>query len=187
MCYSYLSLLFDLSKEWLQDCCEWIQGEQGVDPIASFDAFIIQVEEQLLKSSLEHSTQPGTGLDAHVVGFTGHLSGPPITVQIVNITDIGASAFKLEEVRAAREERLAAGVGIEEGEDDGDPEVLGEGPLPKYPRGMLRFELFDGTTVLAAMEYRPIPELNLATTPLGYKVWAFPSPSSSLKPDGSSN
>lgn len=113
---------------------------------------------------------PGTGLDVHIDKYTGNLRGPPVLVQITELTDIGISAFQLEQVRAAREERLMAGVGDEEGEEDGDVDVEGEGPMPKYPRGTLRFKLSDGVTTLRAMEYRPLPQISLGPTPLGYKV-----------------
>ena len=112
----------------------------------------------------------GTGLDVHINKYTGDLRGPPVLVQITAITDIGISAFQLEQVRAAREERLMSGVGDEEGEEDGDVDVEGEGPMPKYPRGTLRFKLSDGVTTLEAMEYRPLPQISLGRTPLGYKV-----------------
>ena len=82
--------------------------------------------------------------------------------------DISTSAFELDQIRQARKERILAGVGDEEGKEDGDIDV-GEGPMPKYPRGKLRLQLSDGQTVLEAMEYRRINELKL-TTPSGYKV-----------------
>jgi RecQ-mediated genome instability protein 1 len=53
--------------------------------------------------------------------------------------------------------------GVEDAEED-------EGPVPKYPRGMLRLELSDGFTTVEAVEYRSIPQLELGVTPLGYKV-----------------
>ena len=83
------------------------------------------------------------------------------------MTEIGVSALSLNQTRQTRMERMAAGEG-EEG--DGDVDVEGEGPIPKYPRGMLRFELSDGATTLQAIEYRTLPELTLGVTQLGYKV-----------------
>ena len=83
--------------------------------------------------------------------------------------DISTSAFELDQIRLARKDRRLAGVGDEEGKEDGDIDVDGEGPMPKYPRGKLRLQLSDGQTVLEAMEYRQINELKL-TTPSGYKV-----------------
>jgi RecQ-mediated genome instability protein 1 len=111
----------------------------------------------------------GTGLP-EVSSFTGNISGPPVLVQIMAIKEIGISAFQLEQIRAAREERILAGVGDEEGEEDGDPEVEGEGPMPKYPRGTLLLRLSDGATEFDGMEYRPIPQVVLGVTKLGYKV-----------------
>ena len=83
--------------------------------------------------------------------------------------DVSTSAFQLDQIRQAREERIRAGVGNEEGEEDGDVDVEGEGPMPQYPRGKLRLQLSDGETVLEALEYRRINELKL-TTPHGFKV-----------------
>lgn len=56
-----------------------------------------------------------------------------------------------------------------EGDEDAEED---EGPVPKYPRGMLRLELSDGFTTVEAVEYRSIPQLELGVTPLGYKVCA---------------
>ena len=115
----------------------------------------------------------GTGLDVHIDKFTGNLRGPPVLVQIIAITDTGVSAFQLEQVRAAREEHMMSDMGGEEGEEDGDVDIEGEGPMPKYPRGSLRLRLSDGVTKLEAMEYRPLPQISLGPTPLGYKVSIF--------------
>lgn len=117
--------------------------------------------------------QHGTGLDLHISELTGHLKGPPVMVQVLNITEVGTSAFNLEQVRVAREERMLAGEGDIEGDEEGDVEVEGEGPMPKYPRGHLRFRLTDGATIIDAFEYRPIPEFALGTTRRGFKVLFF--------------
>ena len=158
----------------MDGCCEWLKGDQHIDPLTSFPEFTHQVKDQLLQSDLHDSMMHGTGLDIHIDKYTGNLKGPPVLVQIIAIADIGISAFQLEQVRAAREERFAAGVGDEEGEEDGDVDVEGEGPMPKYPRGILRFKLSDGHTTLEAMEYRHMPQISLGPTPLGYKVRIFP-------------
>ena len=83
--------------------------------------------------------------------------------------DISTSAFELDQIRQACKEHILAGVGDEEGKEDGDIDVDGKGPMPKYPRGKLRLQLSDGQTVLEAMEYHQINELKL-TTLSGYKV-----------------
>lgn len=99
------------------------------------------------------------------------LEGLEIRVEVVSIMEIASSAFNLNQTRQAREERMKAGDVDDEGE--GDIEVEGEGPMPKYSRGMLKFQLTDGTTMLPAIEYRPLPDLSLESTPLGYKVICF--------------
>jgi RecQ-mediated genome instability protein 1 len=112
----------------------------------------------------------GTGFNPNITQATEDLQGPPILVQIVAMTEIGTSAFQLEQTRVAREERMRSGLGNIEGEEDGDVEVEGEGPMPKYPRGTLRFQLSDGETIIDAMEFRNLPQLSLGVTELGYKV-----------------
>jgi RecQ-mediated genome instability protein 1 len=132
-----------------------------------------KVEEQLLKSDLHLSTLHNTGLDPRISQFTGVLQGAPTLVQILAITEIGVSALQLEQVRVAREERMRDGEGNVEGDEDGDVEIEGEGPMPKYPRGQLHFRLSDGLTNFEATEYRRLPELVLGNTPLGFKVCFF--------------
>jgi hypothetical protein len=162
-----------LAQEWLDGCCEWLIGDQHIDPLTSFPKFTHQVKDQLLQSDLSDSMMHGTGLDVHIDKFTGNLKGPPVLVQIVAITDTGVSAYQLEQVRAAREEHILSGFEDKEGEEDGDVDIEGEGPMPKYPRGSLRLRLSDGVTKLEAMEYRPLPQISLGPTPLGYKVRFF--------------
>lgn len=88
------------------------------------------------------------------------------------LTDIGHSAFSLQNTRQTRIERADLdGLAVEsdaEGEGGED-----EGPIPNYPRGMLRFELSDGATVIPAIEYRKIAQFQLGVTPLGCKVAIF--------------
>lgn len=114
----------------------------------------------------------GTGLPTHISRPDTNtiLTGPPILVQITAMTEIAYSAFNLEQIRVAREERMRVD-GVAETDDlnEGDIEV-DEGPPPKYPRGMLKFNLTDGVTDLAAIEYRPLPNIDLQVTRLGCKV-----------------
>lgn len=93
------------------------------------------------------------------------IRGDPILVEVTALTEIGSSAFSLANVRQARIERAdLAGLAQAEGaEDDG-------GPIPKYPRRMLRMEVSDGSIIMPAIEFRSMPSLDLAETPLGYKV-----------------
>jgi len=129
-----------------------------------------KAEEQLLKSDLSDSMLHHTGLDSRISQFTGILQGAPTLVQILAITEIGSSASHLEQVRVAREERMRSGEGNIEGEEDGDVEIEGEGPMPKYPRGQLQFRLSDGLTTFEATEYRRLSGIVLGNTSLGYKV-----------------
>ena len=93
------------------------------------------------------------------------IRGTPILVELAAITEIGHSAFNLYNIRQARIERAdLAGLAQEEGVEDD------EGPVPNFPRTMLKFELCDGSVTIPAIEYRSIPELKLDETPLGYKV-----------------
>lgn len=132
------------------------------------DAILYNIETQLLQSNLESSMVPGTGLPTNVADLNStKLMGPPVLVEIVSMTEIGHSAFSLQNIRQVRLERAdLAGLADEDEGQDGEE----EGPVPRYPRSMLRFQLSDGSTVLEAIEYRRIPEFELGVTPLGYKV-----------------
>ncbi|KAF9485165.1 hypothetical protein BDN70DRAFT_796385 [Pholiota conissans] len=156
--------------EWLDGCCEWLVDDQKLSPETDFPQFIEYVKVQLLESDLADSMSKGTGLRPNIVRATEDLKGPPILVQIIAMTEIGTSAFQLEQTRVAREERMRSGQGNVEGDEEGDVEVEGEGPMPKYPRGTLRFQLSDGETIIEAMEYRTLPQLALGITELGYKM-----------------
>lgn len=155
----------------MNDCYEWLVTEAGHDPDANFQGLVDALEHQILESNLCHSMLPGTGLPVHVgiPTTTTILQGHEILVEIASLTEITHSAFNLNQVRVAREERMKDD-NVEEGEGEGDVEVEGEGPMPKYPRGMLKLQLTDGTTMLPAIEYRTLPELSLEHTPLGFKV-----------------
>lgn len=109
---------------------------------------------------------PGTGLPQNVANLEdGRIAtSGAILVQIIAITDIGNSAFSLQNVRHTRIEKMdMAGLG----------EDVEEGRIPNYPRSMLRLELSDGLITLQAFEYRRLPALELGVTPLGSKARAF--------------
>lgn len=137
--------------------------------------FLQDVEAQLLQSDLTDSMLEGTGLPIHITQSdhreaNTRLTGPPVLVEIVAITEIASSAYQLDQIRVAREERMRLGQTDDDEGGEGDLEIEGEGPMPKYPRGMLRFQLSDGTTTLSAIEYRSLPDLVLGKTKLGFKV-----------------
>ncbi|KAF6743022.1 hypothetical protein DFP72DRAFT_153622 [Ephemerocybe angulata] len=161
-----------VDRDWLQGCYEWAITLDGVRPNSQELFDIIRL--QILKSHLSESLDPTDGLPKDI----GHdntnitLSGVPTLVEITSISEVGSSAFQLDQVRKAREDRIQAGGFDEydEGDEDADLEVEGEGPLPNYPRSMLAFVLSDGTTQFQAMEYKPLPQLSLVQTPLGFKL-----------------
>ena len=154
----------------MQACYTWLVTQGGQDLDTNLQGLLDAVEFQILESNFSDSMLRGTGLPTHaaVPTTTIVLQGLIFHVEVVSITEIASSAFNLNQTRMARAERMKAGNIEEEGE--GDIEVEGEGPMPKYSRGMLKFQLSDGTTVLPAIEYRPLPDLSLEHTPLGYKV-----------------
>jgi len=131
-------------------------------------------EEALLDSDLKDSMQPGTGFPDGIAAA----QGSSILVQIVDITEIGHSAFSLTNVRQTRldQEDLAglARQNEEENENENDNQVDEDvGPIPKYPRSMLKLQLSDGTVTVPAIEFKRIPGLELGVTPLGCKVILF--------------
>ncbi|KAH9068363.1 hypothetical protein EDB83DRAFT_2376063 [Lactarius deliciosus] len=154
-------------SNWLQQCYTWVIGEHGLDPATDMAKIMEHVESQLLMSDLTDSMVSGSGLPHDLPGLRkGSLSGPPVLVQILALTDIGHSAFNLMNIRQAKVDRADLS-GLARGEND---EEADEGPVPNYPRSMLHFQLSDGTIRLNAIEYRKIPQLDLENTPLGYKM-----------------
>jgi RecQ-mediated genome instability protein 1 len=130
------------------------------------------IEAQYLNSDLRDSTVPSSGLPEQLLtGANAQtLSGNAVLVEIAAITEIGSSAFQLQNVRQMRIDRAdLAGMNAERGED-GEQEEDEEGPVPRYPRSMLSLELCDGTHTFKAIEFKLIPTLLLGETPLGYKV-----------------
>jgi RecQ-mediated genome instability protein 1 len=147
-----------------------VVDEHNLNPATDIDRIKEQVESQLLMSDLTDSMVHGTGLPHNLAGLQkGSLSGPPILVQITTLMEIGHSAFSLMNVRQTKIDRAdLSGLAQRDNEDEAD-----EGPVPNYPRSMLRFELSDGATKLNAIEYRKIPQFDLENTPLGFKVRHF--------------
>jgi RecQ-mediated genome instability protein 1 len=136
------------------------------------DEIIANVEEHLLRSDFRDSMLPGTGFPANLADLENtRLTGPPILVEIVQMTEIGHSAFNLMSVRQTRIDRADL-AGLERGDEDEDryEDPDDEAPIPKYPRSMLKLFLSDGTVTIPAIEYRKLPQLVLGETPLGRKV-----------------
>ncbi|KAG1887012.1 hypothetical protein F4604DRAFT_1719583 [Suillus subluteus] len=145
-----------LDPVWLRDCCSWIASSYSLSP-TDFPQF-----------SSHYSTLPNTGLPQNIHTIKkARLTGLPCLVEIRAISDIGISAFSLMNVRQNRMDRADLAGLVREDEEDAEED---EGPVPKFPRGMLRLELSDGFTTVEAVEYRSIPQLELGVTPLGYKI-----------------
>ena len=69
-------------------------------------AIIEHVDSQLLQSNLSDSMLEGTGFPPNIAELDNYtLQGPPILVEIVAMTEIGHSAFSLQNIRQARIER----------------------------------------------------------------------------------
>jgi RecQ-mediated genome instability protein 1 len=155
------------SQGWLQQCYAWVIEEHNLNPATDMGRIKEHVESQLLMSDLTDSMIHGSGLPDNLASLQkGSLSGPPILVQIMALTEIGHSAFSLMNVRQTKVDRAdLSGLAHGDSEDEAD-----EGPVPNYPRSMLQFELSDGEIKLNAIEYRKILQLDLENTPLGFKV-----------------
>lgn len=145
--------------------------EHGLNPATDMSKITEHVESQLLMSDLTDSMVSGSGLPHDVPGLhKGTLSGPPVLVQVLALTEIGHSAFNLMNIRQAKIDRADLS-GLARGDNENNDEA-DEGPVPNYPRSMLHFQISDGTIRLNAFEYKKIPQFNLENTPLGYKVYA---------------
>ena len=130
-------------------------------------------EDALLDSDLGDSMQPGTGFPEGIATAEDlTVQGPSILVQIVDITEIGHSAFSLTNVRQTRlDQEDLAGLARQNEEDENQDQADEDaGPIPKYPRSMLKLQLSDGTVTLPAIEFKKVPGLELGVTPLGCKV-----------------
>ncbi|KAF8653611.1 hypothetical protein AX16_003855 [Volvariella volvacea WC 439] len=161
-------------KEWLEQCYEWLISDANLQPTTADGLQAIKdgIYTQLIQSDLVDSMLHGTGLPPNISqpGTSTTLTGQPVLVQIVSMTDIGVGAYNLNQTRVVREERIKAGGTPGEDEEQADEDVLGEGPVPKYQRSMLKLELSDGVTTMRAIEYRALPDLTLGVTPIGYKM-----------------
>jgi RecQ-mediated genome instability protein 1 len=157
----------------LGECYEWLVDQLQ---ISSHDTKRLtdSAEEALLDSDLKDSMQPGTGFPEGISTAEDlTVQGSSILVQIVDITEIGNSAFSLTNVRQTRlDQEDLAGLARQNGEENENENEADEdvGPIPKYPRSMLKLHLSDGSTTMPAIEFKKIPGLELGVTPLGCKV-----------------
>lgn len=124
---------------------------------------------QLLESNLTDSMQSHSGLPVDIDQTITTLRGQPVLVQIISITDMDISSIRLEQVRVAREQWRQPISNNVENEVIGHASVADKA-IPSYPRERLLLQLSDGMTVIRAMEYRPLTQLTLGVTELGYKA-----------------
>ncbi|KAJ7593310.1 hypothetical protein C8J56DRAFT_823421 [Mycena floridula] len=163
-----------VDPEWLKECYDWVCSDKNLTPEHDMDAIIKEVDTQLLGSKLSDSMLADTGIPSDLTEQQQQLKTltGPLLVEITAITDIGVSAFSLEKVRAVRAERKALGAEAQDEleEEEVDLDIAGEGPIPNYPRAMLRLELTDGSRCLKGIEYKKLPQLELGVTEPGCKM-----------------
>ncbi|RKP37618.1 hypothetical protein BJ085DRAFT_41190 [Dimargaris cristalligena] len=181
-----------VQPNWLEQCVRFLNSPEGQLPTppppgAATDALLEGVYEQYLASDLAHMGLPTLSdhcLTLHKTTLTpvgpsddsqgeGRPSSPSVILQVVDVMDIGIPTLqitdKLEELEvhqmASRLEMstmahaLLANFPNEGGEKNKDIAI---------PRGTLKFILSDGFRQIPAVEYRPIPALDI-TLPLGTK------------------
>ncbi|KAF5391623.1 hypothetical protein D9757_002401 [Collybiopsis confluens] len=146
-----------IDPEWLQACYDWVIEEKQLDPATDTQKIIGEVEAQLLGSDLHDSMMQGTGIPGHIANAEAKVSklAGPILMQIETIDDIGRRG------RAQRKKQLDEAVDEVESEEES---------IPSYSRSMLKFEISDGATTMQATEYRPMENLVLGDTRLGFKL-----------------
>ena len=161
------------AQEWTAAAVAWLQDQLSLDSNAerASQDLLDNVDLQLLQSDLSDSMLHHSGLPTRVQSMKNGViatpaTGGPILVQILEVMEIGASAFNLMNVRQARKDGTdlsGLAVGTEEEGGEGAKEA-------KYPRGMLSLTLGDGSVQVKAIEYRKIEGLVLGEIPLGFKV-----------------
>src|ERR1700753_3227636 len=90
------------SQEWLNECYTYVRDQLHT---TSLEDAMRQVELQLLASDLRDSTTPQTGLPQNFTQIENSRLKGPFLVQIMALTDIGHSAFSLQNTRQIRMER----------------------------------------------------------------------------------
>jgi RecQ-mediated genome instability protein 1 len=164
-------------------CVDFLFRELQLDPVLHVDELARQTLTQMLQSDLADSMLRETGFPAGIRSMNNGVigtreTGGPLLVQVVSITEIGASAFTLANVRQSRldkadmtgltKERDLDNEGdAKDAEQDLDEEDV---TMPSYPRSMISMMIDDGTTRIKAIEFKRVPKLVLGETPLGCKV-----------------
>ncbi|KIJ12144.1 hypothetical protein PAXINDRAFT_83435, partial [Paxillus involutus ATCC 200175] len=148
-----------IDPKWLSDCCQWISSEHN---ICHFHRFIEHVGLQLLRSNLGDSVVPGSGTTQAHEGRAGwpRINGDPLRDHAVKTND-----------RTRTPHRDSIGPSQASCNLLSDSRIhTTPGPVPRFPRGVLMFELSNGCTTFRNIEFRSLAKLGSGITPSGYKV-----------------
>ncbi|KIJ10440.1 hypothetical protein PAXINDRAFT_86079, partial [Paxillus involutus ATCC 200175] len=125
--------------------------------ISHFHRFIEHVGLQLLRSNLGDLAIPGTGIELKLEHMPGRAMGASRTPH-----NLAQSAFGFLNTHQTRLDRADLGLRQQVKES--------EVPVPRFPRGVLGFELSNGCTTFSDIEFRSLAKLELGIMLLGYKV-----------------
>ncbi|KAF5325933.1 hypothetical protein D9611_000193 [Ephemerocybe angulata] len=149
-----------VNQTWLLHACYEIDRDWPVDNPGdhlSEEVYLDVLERKMLHTSLSEVTTRGSGLPPGIALPTMYttLKGP-IVLEIVHMTDVGVSAFVLEQVHLNRERaayrRLCAEDDSLSGLTLGEKGHSDSVATPAYPRHCLRLTLSDGNSEIEALE-----------------------------------
>lgn len=142
---------------WLQACVEWLEQEAGGRPLTA-----AQLQQQALEQwlqtdlrSLGTPSLPAAVSEAVKTELQGN-----ICVQLDSLQDVSQPAYvQLQRLR-----------GRERANDEvGAVTQVTQRPWEAAPTRMLMLQLTDGVRSVEAMEYKPVPQLNISL-PAGTKL-----------------
>lgn len=135
--------------------------------------FTAVVTSRIVESRFSEVAVPGTGLLPRIYGGMVYTEiNGPVVLELVHLTEVGISAFELDEIREQRDKASRAGLMslAERGLLPTSTNIANvQATLPPYPRKCLKLILSDGTTELPALECEALP-LELGKTRMGLKV-----------------
>ncbi|KIJ05380.1 hypothetical protein PAXINDRAFT_93539, partial [Paxillus involutus ATCC 200175] len=156
-----------IDPKWLSDCCQWISFEHN---ISHFHRFIEHVELQVLRSYLEDSAVPGSGTTRAHEGRAGWpgINRDPLRDHAVKRNDRTRTPHRDSIEPSQASCNLLSDSRIHTTPRQQVEEC--EGPVPRFPRGVLMFELSNGCTTFSDIEFRSLAKLESGIMPLGHKV-----------------
>ncbi|KAJ3537560.1 hypothetical protein NMY22_g5539 [Coprinellus aureogranulatus] len=161
----------NIRAEWLQSTCRTIA--KGLRLHADWNEYTDELENLILNAPFSDVMVKGSSGIPSSVGSKVHtvIEGPMV-LELVHMTEVGVSAFKLEHVRMERDRMFYEGL-LEleqQGESASTAKILQmKDNLPDYPRQCLSLYLSDGFHELQFVEYRPLP-FKLGRTSMGMKL-----------------